>query len=130
MRACRPARNVSRFRHGHPRHVTPSPTIAIVGSAGTYGRWLRGFFERRMGLRVLGHDPGDPRSDAPEVLVEQADVPLFATPIRMTAAGIDDYVRRSAGREAGRLWLDITSINAGAVAARRRSPGGDAGTQP
>src|SRR5690606_26689371 len=85
-----------------PRRVTPSPTIAIVGSAGTYGRWLRGFFERRMGLCVLGHDPGDPGSDTPETLVEQADVLLFATPIRQTTEVIDDYVRRSAGREARR----------------------------
>ena len=38
--------------------MTPFPLIGIVGSAGTYGRWLRGFFERRMGLRVIGHDPG------------------------------------------------------------------------
>ncbi|MGY1519070.1 prephenate dehydrogenase [Luteimonas sp. A482] len=110
--------------------MTPSPTIAIVGSAGTYGRWLRGFFERRMGLRVLGHDPGDPGSDAPEVLVEQADVLLFATPIRVTAAVIDDYVRRSAGREAGRLWLDVTSIKQGAVEAMLRSRAEVAGLHP
>jgi prephenate dehydrogenase len=110
--------------------VTPSPTIAIVGSAGTYGRWLRGFFERRMGLRVLGHDPGDPHSDAPEVLLDQADVLLFATPIRATAAVIDDYVRRSAGREAGRLWLDITSIKQGAVEAMLRSHAEVAGLHP
>ena len=94
-----------------------SPTIGIVGSAGTYGRWLRAFFERRMGLRVLGHDPRDAGSDAPDALLEQADVLLFSTPIRLSATLIGDYARRSAGREAGRLWLDVTSIKQAAMEA-------------
>ena len=112
------------------RHVIPSPTIAIVGSAGTYGRWLRGFFERRMGLHVLGHDPGDPASDDPETLVARADVLLFAAPIRQTPELVDDYVRRSAGREAGRLWLDITSIKQGPVEAMLRSRAEVVGLHP
>lgn len=116
-RACRP-------------RVHPSPTIGIVGSAGTYGRWLQAFFARRMGLRVLGHDPGDANSDAPDALLDQADVLLFATPIRVTAALIDDYVRRSAGREAGRLWLDVTSIKQGAVEAMLRSRAEVVGLHP
>src|SRR5690606_19003871 len=120
MRAPAPALTVARLCGAGPDRVTPSPTIAIVGSAGTYGRWLRGFFERRMGLRVLGHDPGDPGSDTPETLLEHADVLLFATPIRQTTEVIDDYVRRSAGREAGRLWLDITSIKIGRASCRER----------
>ena len=107
-----------------------SPTIAIVGSAGNYGRWLRGFFERRMGLRVLGHDPGDPSSDTPEALLEQGDVLLFATPIRHTAALVEDYVRLAGGREAGRLWLDITSIKQGPVAAMLRSRAEVVGLHP
>lgn len=110
--------------------VTAAPTIAIVGSAGTYGRWLRGFFERRMGLRVLGHDPGDPASDTPEALLEQADVLLFATPIRQTPQVVGDYVRRSGGREAGRLWLDITSIKQAPTEAMLRSRAEVAGLHP
>ena len=110
--------------------MNPSPTIGIVGSAGTYGRWLRGFFSGRMGLRVLGHDPGDPDADSPDTLLEQADVLLFATPIRVTAALIDEYARMSGGREAGRLWLDITSIKQGAVEAMLRSRAEVVGLHP
>ena len=130
MRAPASALTVSRLCGAGPDRVTPSPTIAIVGSAGTYGRWLRGFFERRMGLRVLGHDPGDPGSDTPETLLEHADVLLFATPIRQTTEVIDDYVRRSAGREAGRLWLDITSIKQAPTEAMLRSRAEVAGLHP
>lgn len=106
------------------------PVIGIVGSAGTYGRWLRGFFERRMGLRVLGHDPGDAGSHSPEQLLDQSDVLLFATPIRQTAALVDDYVRRSGGREDGRLWLDVTSIKQAPVAAMLRSRAEVVGLHP
>ncbi len=104
--------------------------IGIVGSAGAYGQWLRGFFQSRMGLQVLGHDPADPASDPPEALLERADVLLFAAPIRATPALIADYVARSAGREAGRLWLDVTSIKQPAVEAMLRSQAEVAGLHP
>ena len=56
-----------------PFFVSP-PLIGIVGSAGAYGRWLRHFFETRMGLAVIGHDPADPDS-LPEIeLARRADV--------------------------------------------------------
>ena len=58
------------------------PLIGIVGSGGAYGLWLRRFFETRMGLEVIGHDPVDPTSQTPEQLLEQADVLLFSAPIR------------------------------------------------
>src|SRR5690606_12880516 len=83
-----------------------------------------------MGLRVLGHDPGDPDADSPDTLLDQADVLLFATPIRVTAALIDEYARMSGGREAGRLWLDITSIKQGAVEAMLRSRAEVVGLHP
>jgi prephenate dehydrogenase len=110
--------------------VQANPVIGIVGSAGAYGRWLRAFFERRMGLLVIGHDPADAASDAPEALLSQADVLLFSAPIRATAALIDDYARRSAGREAGRLWLDVTSIKQAPVEAMLRSRAEVAGLHP
>lgn len=129
MQTRAPALNVSASRPPI-RCVNPSPTIAIVGSAGTYGRWLRGFFGRRMGLRVLGHDPGDPHSDPPEALLAQAEVLVFATPIRQTPQVIGDYVRRAAGREAGRLWLDITSIKQAPTEAMLRSRAEVVGLHP
>jgi prephenate dehydrogenase len=107
-----------------------TPVIGIVGSAGAYGRWLRGFFETRMGLPVIGHDPADPASDGEDALLARADVLLFCAPIRQTPALIDRYAQRSAGREAGRLWLDITSVKAEPVAAMLRSRAEVAGLHP
>jgi prephenate dehydrogenase len=106
------------------------PVIGVVGSDGAYGRWLRRFFEERMRLQVLGHDPAAPDSDALERLLSEADVLLFAAPIRSTEAIIDDCLRRSAGRERGRLWLDITSIKQAPVAAMLRSQAEVAGLHP
>lgn len=106
------------------------PCIGIVGSAGAYGRWLRTFFDARMGLAVLGHDPADPGSDRAEDLLGRADVLLFAVPIRGTAALIRDWTVRSGGREAGRLWLDVTSIKSGPVAAMLESQAEVVGLHP
>ena len=82
--------------------MTLRPLIGIVGSGGAYGRWLRIFFQTRMGLEVIGHDPVDAASQTPEELLERADVLLFSAPIRHTPALIERYARRSAGREKGR----------------------------
>ena len=119
-----------------PRDAMPvagppaEPVIGIVGSAGAYGVWLRRFFEQRMRLRVLGHDPADPGSDLPGQLVEQADVLLFAAPIRHTPELIAQYVAQSGGRERGRLWLDITSLKQAPVAAMLRSQAEVVGLHP
>ncbi len=110
--------------------VQDSPVIGIVGSAGAYGRWLRAFFAQRMGLRVLGHDPADVDSDSPDDLLASADVLVFSAPIRSTPALIDQYVHESAGREAGRLWLDVTSIKQAPVAAMMRSQAEVVGLHP
>ena len=119
-----------------PRDAMPvagppaEPVIGIVGSAGAYGVWLRRFFEQRMRLRVLGHDPADPGSDRPGQLIEQADVLLFAAPIRHTPELIAHYVAQSGGRERGRLWLDITSLKQAPVAAMLRSQAEVVGLHP
>lgn len=110
--------------------MSRSPVIGLVGSAGAYGRWLRGFFETRMGLVVLGHDPAAPESDAIERLLEESDVLLFAAPIRDTVATIEAWTARSAGRERGRLWLDVTSIKQAPVAAMLRSQAEVVGLHP
>jgi prephenate dehydrogenase len=110
--------------------LNTSPIIGIVGSAGAYGRWLRAFFETRMQLRVLGHDPADPASDAVHTLLDQADVLVFSAPIRHTPALIAQYVAASNGREAGRLWLDVTSIKTAPVAAMLASQAEVVGLHP
>ena len=107
-----------------------APVVGLVGSAGAYGRWLRGYFEQRTGLRVLGHDPADPASDTPEQLVEHADVLVFAAPIRAVPALVARYVELSAGRERGRLWLDVTSLKQAPVAAMLQSQAEVVGLHP
>ncbi|WP_313251827.1 prephenate dehydrogenase [Stenotrophomonas sp.] len=110
--------------------MTAMPVIGIVGSGGAYGRWLRTFFQTRMGLEVIGHDPVDASSQTPEQLLERANVLLFSAPIRQTPALIRQYAQQSAGRERGRLWLDVTSIKAGPVAAMLESQASVAGLHP
>lgn len=97
--------------------MSSHPCIGIVGSAGAFGRWLRTFFESRMGLEVVGHDPADAASATEDELAVRADVLVFSAPIRQTPALIDAWIARSAGREAGRLWLDVTSVKTEPVAA-------------
>ncbi|MFI8717680.1 prephenate dehydrogenase [Stenotrophomonas sp. NPDC077464] len=110
--------------------MTLRPVVGIVGSAGAYGRWLRTFLEQRLGLEVIGHDPADPQSQDPETVLARAEVLVFSAPIRHTPALIADYVTRSAGREAGRLWLDVTSVKSEPVAAMLRSQAEVVGLHP
>jgi prephenate dehydrogenase len=109
--------------------MVAGPVIGIVGSEGAYGRWLRAFFERRMGSTVLGHDPAA-ASDPVERLLDDAQVLLFAAPIRRTVEVIDAWRERSAGRERGRLWLDVTSIKQAPVDAMLRSQAEVVGLHP
>jgi len=110
--------------------VSPTPVIGIVGSEGAYGRWLRRFFQDRMGLQVIGRDPADPASLSERDLVSQADVLIFAAPIRLTVQLITQYVSIADGCEQGRLWLDVTSIKQAPVAAMLASRAEVAGLHP
>ena len=107
-----------------------APLIGIVGVAGAYGRWLSQFFTSRMGLAVIGHDPADEASASVEELLERADVLVFCAPIRHTPALIAQYVAASAGREAGRLWLDVTSVKSAPVQAMLASQAEVLGLHP
>lgn len=109
--------------------LTPG-IIGIVGSAGAYGRWLTRFFREHMQLQVIGHDPADADSHTPEYLLQHADVLLFSAPIRHTPALIAQYVQQSEGREAGRLWLDVTSVKEAPVQAMLSSQAEVAGLHP
>ena len=110
--------------------MTSSPTVGLVGSEGSYGRWLRRFFENRMGLTVLGADPGRPNTVEPDELIARCQVLVFCAPIRHTPAIITDYARRAAGRERGTLWLDVTSIKSAPVAAMLASQAEVVGLHP
>lgn len=105
-------------------------TVGIVGSAGAYGRWLTRFFQQHMQLQVIGHDPADSTSHSPQQLLAHADVLVFSAPIRHTPALIARYVEQSGGREAGRLWLDVTSVKEGPVQAMLASQAEVVGLHP
>lgn len=107
-----------------------SPRIGIVGSAGSYGRWLRAWFARAMELHVVGSDPADPDSLAPEALIARSDVIVFSAPVRHSAALIREYARIAAGRERGQLWMDLTSIKVAPVAAMLESQAEVVGLHP
>ncbi|WP_345776585.1 prephenate dehydrogenase [Pseudoxanthomonas sp. PXM02] len=106
------------------------PLVGIVGSAGAYGRWLQRFFRASMGLDVIGHDPADPSSVGEAELVRRADVLVFSAPIRHTGALIERYTSLAAGSEAGKLWLDVTSIKSVPVDAMLRSQAEVVGLHP
>ena len=106
------------------------PVVGIVGSQGAFGRWLARFLRERMGLQVIGRDPAGDTALSPRALALQADVLVFSTPIRHAAAIIDEYVEASAGDEAGKLWLDLTSIKQQPVEAMLRSRAEVAGLHP
>lgn len=106
------------------------PRIGLVGSQGAYGRWLRRFFEERMGLQVLGRDPHGDTSLSERALIEGIDVLIFCAPIRETPAVIRRYVDQAAGIEREQLWLDITSIKAAPVAAMLTSQAEVVGLHP
>lgn len=107
-----------------------APRIGLVGSQGSYGRWLRRFFEQRMGLRVLGRDPAGDTELSERALIESVDVLVFCAPIRQTPALIRDYVEQAAGIERNQLWLDITSIKVAPVAAMLTSQAEVVGLHP
>lgn len=110
--------------------VPAKPVVGIVGSAGAFGRWFKRFFEQNMGLTVIGRDPNGDDTLSPDELIERADVLIFSAPIRATAALIADYAERAAGRERGKLWLDLTSIKAAPVAAMLHSQAEVVGLHP
>jgi prephenate dehydrogenase len=107
-----------------------TPTVGLVGSQGSYGRWLRQFFEQRMGLRVLGRDPGGEAALSERALIEAVDVLVFCAPIRQTSSLIRQYAEAAAGIERGQLWLDITSIKVAPVAAMLTSKAEVVGLHP
>lgn len=106
------------------------PVVGIVGSRGAFGRWLARFLRDRMGVSVIGRDPAGDTALSPRELALQADVLVFSTPIRHAAAIIDEYTAASNGDEAGKLWLDLTSIKQAPVEAMLRSRAEVVGLHP
>ncbi|MBD8527107.1 prephenate dehydrogenase/arogenate dehydrogenase family protein [Pseudomarimonas arenosa] len=107
-----------------------NPIVGVIGSAGGYGRWLCQFFAERMGLQVIGHDPSDSSSVAPEALAARADVLLFSVPISVTQQAIEHFAQLNPARAEQQLWLDITSVKQMPVEAMLRSPAEVVGLHP
>lgn len=110
--------------------MNESPVIGIVGSRGAYGRWLARFFAERMGLQVHGRDPAGEEQLSERGLIAACDVLLFAAPIRASAALIRHYAALADGRDAGQLWLDVTSIKRAPVEAMLSSQAEVVGLHP
>ena len=106
------------------------PVVGIIGSQGAFGRWLARFLRERMGVQVIGRDPNGDTALSPRDLAMQADVLVFSTPIRHAVAIIDEYVEAAAGNDAGKLWLDLTSIKQQPVEAMLRSRAEVVGLHP
>ena len=106
------------------------PVVGIVGNAGAYGRWMTAFFRERMGLRVIGCDPVAEAGLSPRELALQADVLIFSVPIRHSVTVIEDYVATAVGDEAGKLWMDLTSIKQAPVEAMLRARAEVVGLHP
>jgi prephenate dehydrogenase len=102
--------------------VIDAPRIGIIGAGGSYGRWLTTFFQNRMGLTVLGHDPALPESPSARDVRDASDVLLFAVPIRHTATIIEALAADMPARANAPLWIDITSVKQAPVAAMQRAP--------
>lgn len=107
-----------------------TPRIGLVGSQGAYGRWLRRFFEERMGLHVVGRDPDGDTALSEPALIEAVDVLIFCAPIRQTPTVIRHYAKQAAGAERGQLWMDITSIKVAPVTAMLASQAEVVGLHP
>ena len=94
----------------------PGPTravdVAIVGGAGAMGTWLAEFLEDA-GHRVGVMDPrarrvGRPRFSSVERAASDAEVLVFATPIRST----EPLLRRALQTETDALIFDVLSVKA------------------
>ncbi|MEP6939031.1 MAG: prephenate dehydrogenase [Rudaea sp.] len=109
---------------------TARPVVGIVGSQGAFGRWLKRFFESRMGLEVIGRDPAGDEAISESALIARADVLVFSAPIRVTRELIARYTSIAAGSEKGKLWLDITSIKSAPVEALLQSQAEVVGLHP
>ncbi|MBP6942711.1 MAG: prephenate dehydrogenase/arogenate dehydrogenase family protein [Candidatus Buchananbacteria bacterium] len=98
--------------------------IGIIGSQGRYGKWLTRFFEQR-GDQVIGADIETAHSG--RYVVENADVVIFATPIKETPALIEALVSVS---RPDQLWLDIASLKSAIVSAMLQSNAEVVGLHP
>lgn len=98
--------------------------VGIIGVRGRYGSWLRQFFENRGDL-VIGSDKATAITAAQ--VITEADVVIFAVPIRSTMRIIREAVPHS--RE-GQLWMDITSIKGAPIDEMLRSRAEVVGLHP
>lgn len=112
-----------------------SVRVGIIGIGGSYGSWLRDFFERNgnevIGSSVMGID-SDERirritRDQNRQIVRQSDVVIFSVPIGKTVSIIDEVAEVS---QEDQLFMDVTSIKIPAFKAMMRSKASVVGLHP
>jgi prephenate dehydrogenase len=107
-----------------PQHQAQPTTIGLIGGAGRMGRMFQSMFEAS-GYRVLIADL-DTEITA-ERLVDEAEVVIFAVPVRETVP----LIRKLASRfRPGQLLSDLTSIKVEPVAAMLESEASVIGCHP
>ena len=103
-----------------------SPVVGIIGIHGRFGQMLKGFFEK-LGSRVIGADVNLPTGLSNPNVARQADVVVFAIPIKDTSTVIRSLVPLLRDDQ---LLLDITSVKQPSVEAMLESKAQVVGLHP
>ncbi len=104
----------------------PPVVVGIIGVKGRFGEMLKGFFER-LGSKVIGSDEKAPTGISNQQVAQQADVVIFAVPIKETPSVIRALVPSL--RE-DQLLLDVTSVKQPPVEAMLESKAQVVGLHP
>ena len=107
-------RNRTTFVVYHHSPKVKSVTVGIIGIKGKVGRALETFF-LSLGCRVIGSDKNTELTN--EQVVLQADVVVFAVPIKYTEETIQSVVSLLGENQ---LVMDMTSIKVPAVGAMKK----------
>jgi prephenate dehydrogenase len=103
-----------------------TPLVGIIGINGRFGQMLKGFFEG-LGSTVIGSDETRPTGLSNVQVVDQAEVVVFAVPIKDTPSIIRALVPRICEDQ---LLLDVTSVKQPAVEAMLESKAQVVGLHP
>ncbi len=106
-------------------HIRPV-TVGIIGINGRFGKLLATFFES-LGCTVVGSDRKVPTDLTNVQVAKQADVVIFAIPIKRTVLAISEIVPHT---RPDQLLMDITSIKEPVINAMLKSKAQVVGLHP
>jgi prephenate dehydrogenase len=98
--------------------------VGIIGIKGSYGKWLKKFFES-LGNEVVGSDIDTDFSN--EDVAKNSDVVIFSVPIDVTVKVIHSVLPYS---RKDQLWMDVTSLKKDPVEAMMKSKAEVVGLHP